>query len=30
MVLDREFRFKSYSNIFEKERDDVKNNTVRN
>jgi len=29
MVLDREFRFKSYSNIFEKERDDVKNNTVR-
>jgi len=29
MVLDREFRFKSYSHIFEKERDDVKNNTVR-
>jgi len=29
MELDREFRFKSYSNIFEKERDDVKNNTVR-
>ena len=29
MVLDREFRFKSYSNIYVKERDDVKNNTVR-
>jgi len=29
MVLDREFRFKSYSHIFEKECDDVKNNTVR-
>jgi len=29
MVLDREFRFKSYSNFFEKERDNVKNNTVR-
>jgi len=29
MVLDREFRFKSYSHFFEKERDGVKNNTVR-
>ena len=29
MVLDREFRFKSYSHIFEKEREDIKNNTVR-
>ena len=29
MVLDREFRFKSYSHIYEKERADVKNNTVR-
>lgn len=27
--MDREFRFKSYSYIYEKERDDVKNNTVR-
>lgn len=29
MVLDREFRFKSYSHFYEKERADVKNNTVR-
>lgn len=28
-MADREFRFKSYSHIFEKERDGVKNNTVR-
>lgn len=27
--MDREFRFKSYLHIYEKERDDVKNNTVR-
>jgi len=29
MVLDRDFRFKSYSHIYEKEREDIKNNTVR-
>jgi len=29
MVLDREFRFKTHPEIFWKERDDVKNNTVR-
>lgn len=29
MVLDREFKFKSYSHIFEKERANIKNNTVR-
>lgn len=29
MVLDREFRFKSYSHIYEKEREDIKNNTIR-
>jgi hypothetical protein len=28
-MKDREFRFKSFGHIFEKERDDIKNNTVR-